>query len=163
MIHARRAACRLVAAAVTTVAAFSPGALNGQQMPPTGCNACVGGGHGSSAVILFRVLRGPDPVLEPRVRISLPPPPGISDAGAVEASARIVLARNRKLRENLAVAEAATHPHRPVPSPADGEVLIRIASIHPPEPGRRDDIPKNAFEAIPLRRVPYPQWSPAPH
>lgn len=102
-------------------------------------------------------------MLEPRVRISLPPPPGISDAGAVEASARIVLARNRKLRENLAVAQAATRPPRPVTTPVEGEVLIRIASIHPPHPGRRDDVPKNAIEAMPLRRVAYPQWSPPPH
>lgn len=143
--------------------------VGAQQLPPQGCNACVTAAHAptSSGAALFRVAGfppyGPGKVA-PEVHLSIPPPPQLRDTGAVEASARIVLGRNRKLRESLAVAEAASRPPKPVVPQVDGEVVIRIASIHPPPPAGdiRRDIPRDAFEAIPLRRVPYPQWSPAP-
>jgi hypothetical protein len=164
MAFASRAFVALVFTAVGAVGALA------QQLPPQGCNACVTAAHPptSSSAILFRVLGLDLPyggrAVRPRLRLSLPPPPEATDIGAVVASTRIVLARNRKLRENLAVAEAASRPPAPPDVTADGEVVIRIASIHPPPSpsARRDDVPKDAFVAIPLRRVAYPQWSPAP-
>lgn len=89
-------------------------------------------------------------------------PPGSRDVGAIEASAKIVLGKNPRLRESLAIASAAARPPRPEVTPRPGEVLIRIRSTNVQPPTRREDIPRDAFEAIPLRRFAYPQFSPRP-
>ena len=103
------------------------------------------------------------------IRLELPPPPDIRDRGAIEASAAIVLGRNRKLRENLAVARAAAGSRRPagaapavVPS-LTGEVLIRVTGMpEPPVGDWRRDLPADAFAAMPLRRPAYPQFASPP-
>src|SRR5512133_2948432 len=116
----------------------------GQQLPPSGCNACAGASHGpaNSAVATFRVLGPPrpDPMLDPGARLQLPPPPGSRDFGAIDATLQIVLGRNGKLRQSLALAAAAVRPPKPEATPRPGEVLIRIASVHLPPP-HREDVP----------------------
>jgi hypothetical protein len=93
------------------------------------------------------------------IRLFLPPPPEAKDAEAVAVSVEIVLSRNRKLVESLAVAQAAVQPERIAATPRPGEVLIRV--IGRPAPAlHRQDIPRDAFQAMPLRRVVYPQYSP---
>ncbi|MDQ6892119.1 MAG: hypothetical protein M3167_05510 [Acidobacteriota bacterium] len=82
--------------------------------------------------------------------------------GAIDASTRIVLGRNRKLRESLAVAAAASRPPSPDVTPRPGEVLLRVASTNVAPPKQREDVPANKFEAVPLQGVSYPQWSPRP-
>ncbi len=104
----------------------------------------------------------------PEIRLELPPPPDTRDRGAIEASAAIVLGRNRKLRENLAVAQAASVPRRPTGAAAvvpsfSGEVLIRVTGRpEPPAGDWRRDLPADAFAARPLRRSVYPQFAPPP-
>ena len=105
----------------------------------------------------------------PEIRLELPPPPDTRDRGAIETSAAIVLGRNRKLREHLAVAQAAAGSRRPggaaaasFPSLA-GEVLIRVTGMpEPPAGDWRRDLPADAFAALPLRRPVYPQFAPPP-
>jgi hypothetical protein len=104
----------------------------------------------------------------PEIRLDLPPPPEARDRGAIEASAAIVLGRNRKLRENLAVAQAAAVSARPAGAaaesvpPSAGEVLIRVTGRpEPPAGDWRRDLPADAFAAMPLRRPVYPQFAPA--
>jgi hypothetical protein len=148
---------RLSAAVGFSALAFA-GLIPAQQMPPTGCGACVGGGGARSQIVpLIRVL-GLSRVVAVPIHINLPPPPGTRDIGAIAAATEIVLGRNRKLRENLAVISAAARPPTPEVTPRPGEVLIRIASNNVAPPSRRQDIPKNAFEAMALRWVVYPQW-----
>jgi len=154
---------RVRAAAAFAVALFSEcWNAAGQQMPPSGCMACAGAGHGptSSAVPLFEILGPVRTGAVPAPHLQLPPPPATRDDGAVEASTRIVLGRHRKLRENLAIASAANRTPRPEVTPRPGEILIRVASTSVAPPKHREDVPRSKFEAIPLRGVSYPQWSP---
>lgn len=160
-------ACLRAVAASTSLALLAAGeSAPGQQLPPSGCNACAGASHGfaNPSIPTFRILGPgrPDPVSAPSFRLHLPPRPDRHDVGAIDASTQIVLGRNRRLRESLAVAAAAARPPAPEVTPRPGEVLIRIASINLPPPLHRQDVPANKFEAIPLRGVSFPQWSPRP-
>lgn len=156
-------------AGLAVLALFAGGStvLEGQQIPVSGCGAALScaGPRGFSTLtgktnnnILTISSRGWQPRLD--VGVNLPPPPTPLDEGAVATGAAIVLSRNRKLRENLSVASAAAAPPKAPVTPRPGEVLIRIASTQGPPPGEhREDIPKDGFGRMPLRKFAYPQWS----
>ncbi len=138
-------------------------AVDAQQVPAFGCGASpsCSGPRGFSTLsgnlpgnLLGSRLWQRTP---PEVRLILPPDPVLLDGGAIEVTAEIVLARNPKLRESLAIAMAANDPKPdPAARPA-GEALIRIVGRPAPRT-RRDDVPENPFVAMPLRTVRYPQF-----
>jgi hypothetical protein len=158
---------RVLALVLLSGASASSG---GQQTPISGCGAAVScsGPRGFSTLTretnpnTFGISsRGWRPRWD--IRLELPPPPDARDRGAIEASAAIVLGRNRKLRENLAVAKAAAIPPQPAAQPFAGEVLIRVTGRpEPPAGAWRRDLPQDAFAAMPLRRPVTPQFDPRP-
>jgi hypothetical protein len=149
---------------IAFVAAAGTPPADAQQIPAFGCGAALS----CSSPRGFSTLTGNLPgnlfssrmwqPTAPEIRLNLPPNPALLDEGAIDTTTEIVLSRNPKLRENLAIAMAANAP-RPAVVIRPGEAFIRIVGRPAPRT-HRDDIPRDAFAAMALRQVSYPRFQP---